>query len=247
MRLALECPTKLLDTIQPLADYDFILTHLVLKDREYAEYYKKSCRFKILDNSCNELACPCSLGDIEKAAIHVRPDLIMAPDFLGDSYSTRCALKQMIYGGSSSNIFPIVQGKDVEDVTACAAYIRSLGFTRVAIPYDITCSREDPTLKMEIARKKLVLVIHKLGFNYIHLLGMNTLGELYAYRELPWVKTIDTGFPVMCGMQGRKFGIDRLPDKKIPTLEVMELEDSPNLENVYYNLSFMRKAMNSEA
>ena len=48
IKLALECPTRLLGDIQPLADFDFILAHLVLQDKEYAEYFSRSKRWKIL-------------------------------------------------------------------------------------------------------------------------------------------------------------------------------------------------------
>jgi len=48
LKLALECPTLMLNLIQPLADMDFILTHLVLKDKDYALYYMNSKRAKII-------------------------------------------------------------------------------------------------------------------------------------------------------------------------------------------------------
>ena len=67
MKLALECPNYLLKDLQPLTDFDFILTHLVLQDKVYAEYYRESRSFKILDNSVNELGIPCSLEEMVQA------------------------------------------------------------------------------------------------------------------------------------------------------------------------------------
>ena len=41
MKLALECPAKLSEDVQPLSDFDWVLAHLVLSDPEYAEYYRR--------------------------------------------------------------------------------------------------------------------------------------------------------------------------------------------------------------
>ncbi len=245
MRLALECPTSLLDDIQPLADYDFILTHLVLQDEAYARYYAESTRLKILDNSTNELSYPCSLDDIMRAAAIVRPDFIMPPDFLGNSVATLDALIRSISRLGRERVYPIIQGSKLEDALKCFDYIAKLGFNRVAVPYDI-CSVAEDTSKTKARRRlevvnKIICVV-PIGFK-IHLLGMNTLEELSFHNE-GWVKSIDTGYPVMCGMHGCRFGRDELLPKKGPTLSMMKsAQNWTDLEDVYYNIAYLRRVL----
>jgi len=245
MKLALECPTELLDDIQPLADFDFILAHLVLQDKRYARYYKESKRFKILDNSCNELRHPCSLDDIERVAEIVDPGYIMAPDFLGDCFSTEKSLDEAISRFGMDRVYPIIQGYELKYAIECFDYILKLGFDRVAVPYDI-CSKEGDKAENKAKRRLGVVgyIIAKvpIGFS-IHLLGMNTLGELSLHNK-GWVKAIDTGYPVMCGMYGGRFGVDELPAKTGPTLDMMETAPEVNLEDVYYNIAYLRKVLN---
>lgn len=246
MKLALECPTSLLGDIQPLADYDFILTHLVLQDEAYAKYHAESSKFKILDNSTNELLKPCSLDDIARAAAIVRPDYIIPPDFLGDSFATKTALAKAIPRFGIEKIYPIIQGHDFLYALECFSHIAGLGFDRVSVPYDI-CSIPDDTSETK-ARRRLEVVnkiirVAPIGFS-IHLLGMNTLAELCLHNK-GWVKSIDTGYPVMCGMYGYKFGVDELLPKKGPTLSMMKSAPHwTDLENVYYNIAYLRRVLN---
>ena len=156
MKLALECPTELLEDIQPLADYDFMLTHLVLKDEKYAEYYSKSRKFKVLDNSTNELLKPCSLDEIARATYLVRPDLVVAPDFLSDRVATESILYDAVRMFGKDRVLPVVQGEDYKEVILCADFIIRNGFDKVAVPYDITSSREDSLITMASGRHKVV-------------------------------------------------------------------------------------------
>ena len=53
MELALECRPDLLELVQPFADFDFILAKELVKDEKYKDYYVRSNRYKIIDNSFN--------------------------------------------------------------------------------------------------------------------------------------------------------------------------------------------------
>jgi len=246
VKLALECPTSLLGDIQPLADYDFILTHLVLQDEAYARYHAESRRFKILDNSTNELLKPCSLDEIEKAAAIVRPDYVMPPDFLGDALATKIALEGAISKFGKVMTYPIIQGHEFTYALECFSHIAGLGFDRVAVPYDICCLPEDTSetkarRRLEVVNK--IIRVAPIGFS-IHLLGMNTLAELCLHNK-GWVKSIDTGYPVMCGMYGYKFGVDELLPKKGPTLSMMKSAPCrADLMDVYYNIAYLRRILN---
>lgn len=248
MKLALECPTALLEDIQPLADFDWILAHLVLQDREYAQFYSQSTRMKILDNSTNELLEPCSLSDIAKTAEIVKPDYIVAPDYLGDHLSTEKALDEAVAVFGLGRVFPVVQGHTLGHVLECTEYIAKTGFNRVAVPYDLTCNREDSIEKMASAREEVVSRLILLNnFEWIHLLGMTTLEELESYRSISQVKSIDTGSPVLNGLEGLRFGKDALLPKKQPTMSQMEAyvhhhSKYGSLE-IYYNIAYLRKVL----
>ena len=244
MKLALECPTMLLEDIQPLADYDFILTHLVLKDEEYARYYSESKRFKVLDNSTNELLKPCFLDEIARAAKIVRPNLVVAPDFLGDHLATENILYDAVRKFGLRRVLPVVQGKGYEEVMLCADFIIRNGFDKIAVPYDITSSREDSLITMASGRHKVVTYIINrvpIGFK-IHLLGMTTLEELSSYGS-DWVESVDTGSPIRHGMYRVQFGKDELQTKIHPTLEVIEAAPEINLPGIYYNIAYLRKVL----
>ena len=245
MQIALECPTSMLEEMQPLGDFDWALAHLVLKDKAYADFYKASTRFKVLDNSVNELLRPCSLEDLKRAADIVWPDKIVAPDFLGDSRFTLDMLDKAIAEFGSYRIIPVVQGVILDEVQVCAREIAARGFSEVAIPYDIMLGRDWAPAGMAEARAKVVEFVVQGGFLRIHLLGLTTLSELLSYRGLDKVCSIDTGFPVLQGLRQRKIGLDSEYSKAVPTMNSMETIDQASLTpEVYYNIAMLRKVTN---
>ena len=250
MKIALECPTSLLGDIQPLADFDWILAHLVLQDKEYADYYSKSERFKVLDNSVNELLTPCTLEELGEAARIVSPNLVVAPDYLGSASATRIALKRTVELFGIEKVYPVVQGSSMDSVLDCLDYFLKLGLERVAVPYDTLSSREDKPEGMASRRQEVVRHIISrvpIGF-HIHLLGFNTIEELGQHNR-GWVRSIDTGVPIMMGLQGKRLDLDRLLDKKEPTLDRMKaswVDRERDLGKAYYNIAYLRKITNSD-
>jgi len=252
MKLALECPTRLLPKVQPLADFDFILSHLVLQDKEYAKFYKESTRYKILDSSVNELLQPLGLSSIQEADSLVGPcDLIVAPDFLGNAGATLDYLEMALEEIPKSRILPVVQGSTPDVVLACARSIWALGFKKMAIPYDICCERSEPVNKMGLSRHSIVSKLEN-EFDLdleLHLLGMTTLEELKFYSQSR-VVSIDTGGPVLMGLNSKLYGRDTIPNKSVPTMNQMP---EPSLasdtflrtrEYILYNIAYLRKVLN---
>jgi len=245
VQLALECPTQLLPEIQPLADFDWILAHLVLKDKAYADFYSNSTRFKVLDNSVNELLQPLGLDEIKRAASIVKPNLVVPPDFLGDAEKTQQSLieAQKVFGRGT--LLPVVQGSDLQGVIEYVDYLLNLGYHQLAVPYDILSTRTDELSKMSFNRSR---VVHKilgrasLGAE-VHLLGFTTFTELSNYNGFQ-VRSIDTGSPVSNGMYGLYFGRDELMSKQHPTFEVMEVAPGIYWDAIYYNIAYLRKELN---
>ena len=245
MKIAFECPTPMLEDIQPLGDFDFTLTHLVLGDPEYAAFYAASSRFKILDNSTNELLEPCSVEDIKKAYKVIRPDIVVAPDYLGDAERTLKVLEAFLGVFSIDQVIPVVQGKDHVDCYRCLDKILKMGFDIVAVPYDLTCVRTDSLNKMASCRLDVVRYAVHQEFRWIHLLGLTRLSEIDEYKFQSQVgMTVDTGMPIMLG---QKFlGLDQAVDKSIPTLNRIDKGsfDIRQMAGVYRNIADLRRHTN---
>jgi len=246
MRLALECPTELLEEIQPYADFDFILAHLVLSDPAYSAYYANSSRKKILDNSVNELGTPCTVDEIQAAALEVNPDIVVPPDYLGLVMQTIKSLD--ICEGvfrPHCEILPVLQGKDEVSVLVCLQFILNRGYDSLAIPYDLTSLKTDKVELMAERRASIVDFL-KSRVENIHLLGLDTLEELEFYRNVPQVTSIDTGSPVLHGLLGLEFGKDPLRDKQLPTLDCMPrsaYRDEGKLALVKYNVEYLKNIL----
>lgn len=243
MRLALECPTELLENIQPLADFDWILAHLVLSDDGYANFYAKSTRYKVLDNSVHELREPMELEELKEAADRIKADLVVAPDYLNDHFSTIDALEKATKLFGKERILPVVQGHEYRYILECFDYILKMGFDKTAIP-----ARRATGLSLMAQKRKDVVtsLVNKapIGFRF-HLLGMTTLEELYNADKL-WIESIDTGCPVLYGLKGIKFGVDDLPAKLVATMNQLSMDeyDYNDLSLVYYNIAFVRRILN---
>lgn len=249
MELALECPTALLGEIQPLADFDWILTHLVLQDEEYATFYKESKRFRVLDNSVNELLEPCSIGDmLEADRILGGADLVVPPDYLGNAYATRKALEDGIEAFGLERVLPVVQGSTLDEVWSCAEYISwrlwKLDRGRIAIPYDLTCKRTDSLDTMAKVRVEVVRVLSE-EFSSIHLLGMTLVEEFESYEGNSSVTSLDTGVPILLAQKGQRLDGDGLQDKKDPTLSRMDSsKDWQTTASAYWNIAYLRRLVN---
>jgi len=251
MQLALECPTKLLGQIQPFADIDFMLTHLVLQDESYRKFYTSSEKAKFLDNSVNELGTPASLEEIQKAYELVKgryPLNVISPDFLGDVDKTVSAFVEALklFQPLGQSVVPVLQGSTYEEAFMClSAYIRvhnnSANFL-LAVPYDICSTKEDPPELMSLRRA--LIVSNFPPPLQVHLLGFTSVEELFWYRGKSQIVSIDTGVPVLQGLRGK--GIeDSIESKKEPSLKLME--DLPltkdGYSNICRNLALLRTYM----
>ena len=245
MKLAFECPTTLLNEIQPLADFDWILTHLVLSDEAYANFYKSSKRFKVLDNSVNENLEPCTLEDIKDASDIVNPDLIVAPDFLGESEKTMESIKEALKLFPKKSVLPVLQGKDPLEALSMAKQLVEMDFSLISVPYDICSSRSDTLNFMAMGRLEVIDTLRLAGINTkIHLLGVTTLEELSLYDKDTRVVSVDTGSPIVNGLRGIKYFRDTLLDKTTSSMDRMSQGDPEDLTTAYYNIAMLRRILN---
>lgn len=244
MKLAIECPTSLLEQVQPLANFDWILAHKASQDTDYVNAYMKSRRLKVLDNGVCELREPMDADTLVVLAKGLAVDFVVPPDFLGNADRTLDALDRMCDKLSARKVFPVVQGSDVDVAIDCGRQIARRGFDKVAIPI----LRGEPLAVMARKRAEIVNSLAEY-FQWVHLLGMTNFEEFQEYTNLPQVMSIDTGAPVMYGLRNLRFGEFELEDKTTPTFNLMEAEDieddgvSSLLECVYYNIAYLRRVL----
>lgn len=227
MQLALECTTKLLGQIQPFADFDFMLAHLVLKDEVYTEFYKTSDKRKYLDNSVNELGTPATLEDVKAAYDKVKGPYeicVVSPDFIGDYKQTIQIYVEFLKLFKDLPIIPVavLQGNSYEEVFTCLKLYYSIHNgppSVLAVPYDIGSEKKDPPELMALRR---ALIVSNIPNNtQIHLLGFTDINEFWWYRGKANIVSLDTGIPVLLGLEGK--GVEEpLQDKTKPTLDLME-------------------------
>lgn len=217
IKLALECPTAMLEMVQPFGDFDWILGHKVLESQEYLEYYKEPGRLKIIDNSVNEVGEPLSLEDMEKVLSLVGGDLLVSPDWIGDALKTVGAYGDCIKKFGKEKVIGVIQGETFEEALRCLSIYGSEGL--IAVPYDVCSKKTD--LPSTMALRRALVVCNIPNNTRVHLLGFNSLDEFFWYSGRPNVVSIDTGVPVMLGLDGLDI-LDSLGAKEAPTLSRME-------------------------
>jgi hypothetical protein len=241
----MEIPKFWLKSLSPLCDGDFALAQLVLNDKTYEEFYKEQSRlgrFVVLDNGFHELGHPLSPMELVEAATRINPTIVIAPDKLGDQ---RFGLEQFF---ETLKVMPPQFG-----VGLCLAGVSP-------------AERAEMFMKTTQHCKMLCLPFKENRFEWfcdllvkipkyiqwpprIHLLGVNELWELKAFRdkfdELGIASTrtsVDTQKPIKWGIHRKRISTD------IATLRtgeaLKELEKQANSEcmpDVLYNIAFLRK------
>jgi hypothetical protein len=240
MKLAIECPVKLLPTIQPLTDFDWILAQQAITNNQYADHYKNSNRLKILDNGVSELSFPVRLIDLKWAAERVNPSYIVPRDYFRGAQSTIDSLKGATRMFGKKKILPVIQGRDMREMLRCAETIAKMGFTRVCVPHRGFCKKGSTYAEMADQRIDIITKIY-YWFEWIHLLGLNTLEEFKAYQNAPRVKSMDTGIPYLYGAHGRRFGIHEHFVRR-PKIDYSS-EDTTHMEDILYNLAHLRMVL----
>jgi len=213
MRAALISPTEFLGDIQPFSDYHLVLTHKVIFDRAYCDFYKERSKagdFIILDNSAAEKkGRSVPLKDVVLAALLIRPKVVFLPDYLFDSDRTLDELENALRSPHLRfmyNTMPdikfaaVVQGIDPDDWLECFHILndRNNGIDFLGIPM--------LTSYLFGSRYEALKKIAKRVKKTCHLLGVwkgTQLDELKKEREFDFVMGVDTSKPVKLAVKGR--------------------------------------------
>jgi hypothetical protein len=245
MKLYAEIPKFWLKTLSPLFDGDFALAQLVLEDTVYADFYagqSASGRFVILDNGFHELGHPLSPAELTRAADLIHPSVVIAPDKLGDYRFTLDSVFEM------RDILP--QQYDIGAVLCGVS----------------PAERADFFMKSNKVCKMLCLPFRENRFEWfcdlmekipkyiqwpprLHLLGVNELWELKAFRDkfeeegIPSRRvSVDTSKMIKFGILHQRLSTEMNSLRGTGRLSELEKKaDSTCMTDVLYNIAFLRK------
>jgi len=242
VKLSMEIPTALLQKMSELVDLDFVLAQLVLEDPAYAEFFRKSSRFKIMDNGFHERGEPLSLTELQEAATLCNPGVVIAPDWLGDAQKTYegfKAAKEKFAG--RWRLGTVLQGKDREERISFFNAVRS-DTHLLCLPF--RSERYNHFSELVEATPK-----HIRWPPRIHLLGMKSLQETQLFSTLfddlgiSHRTSIDTGKLI-------KFGLANECIDEFTALRGRGMLDhsiasftAEQFANTFYNVAFARKYM----
>lgn len=246
MKLAMEIPKPHLEELSKLTDVDFALAHLVLEDKEYAEFYAAQSKRKrrvILDNSMHELAGkPLTVPEILEAAIRISPSVVIPPDKIGDAQFTYDSFQQMRkHPKNRWDTALVIQGETFDE--RCRMFMDNRQYT-----YTLMLPYREPRTKW-FSELLSAVPKHTPWPPYLHLLGMATFDDLEYFvnqtQILGWnprTVCIDTAKPIKWGMLNTK--LDTLENVHGGGLLNHSAVLTPEQMNVtLYNLSYLRRFM----
>lgn len=152
IQICIICPRSHLAEFAPLGELDMSLTHIVLKDEKYAEYYRRQAergRHVILDCSAFEMQKQgkgMDPGPVLKAASITNPTEVIATDVLYDAAATIESAKDFIKLMKRKKVLGkyklmvAIQGRTVDEWMSCFESIlqmkevNTIGLSKLSVP-----------------------------------------------------------------------------------------------------------------
>lgn len=173
-------------------DIYMCLTHLVEKDPEYANFFRNTKGYKILDNSLIELGDAASLERVLQAAEKIRADEIILPDVFLDREGTLEAVfnsldyledHQLI---GKYKLMAVCQGSTPDEFERCFRTLETIPeIDVIGIPK--VCAKLHP------CGRPFFEGLWKYSKKQIHLLGLwYSWNELREYTDIDAIRSMDT-------------------------------------------------------
>jgi hypothetical protein len=263
MLFSFEMPIAYLKECQEINDYDFILAHMLLKDKDYATFYKQSTKFKILDNGCAELGKSIPTDELIKLAVDYKVNMLVLPDIWMNGKSTLVESENALQDIKKN--FPkeyerlrfmfVIQGNSLADFQKCYTtfegnrYLDSdISKITYGLPY-LTCAKIlsplSPTNRDDDVTNARIRLIQQMDFNKepdnpsqpynIHLLGagFNFSQEISFMRHYSNVFTADTSTPYILAANGIMLKSEGLFDRIIGKSGTLDLYASYDEQVAY--------------
>lgn len=237
--VAHEAPISLFEHSKKFNDYSYALIHLYLENERYRKFFDqevKDGRMVYLDNSCFEKKEPFPTDKIIEVCESLKPEIVIAPDVLGDGFTTteyfKSFKKKLETASFKPKIMAIAQGKGEEEFFKCyELFSKDPEVELIGIPYHIKFYHNylknvnSDTLKFVMARRTLINRLLKSGYlnpqKKHHLLGCSDPVEFQSYinqNKYNFLYSVDTSCPVMMAMKGKELGLGGLGGEKIKDL-----------------------------
>ncbi len=264
MIVATELPVHYQSVLASLTDYDFCISSIYRKLPDYRDFYNQqrdAGHFVILDNGAFEEEL-LSVDELLDCVLELRPQEVVAPDVINDRQQTYLLTKEFIakleavlWTPAACRPRPLVQacpqGKDFEEWIESYIELAMLdGVHVMGISYYslFACDRDSSYFSTYIVAEEAVRLrfFHRLiGANHLrvdkphHLLGLFSPAALRAYAGYPFIRSIDTSFPVICGLLG-----ERMTTQSAKSSDRLDYEcelSGTQLGTVIENILWMKK------
>ena len=232
MKIATELPIHFQSVLAALTDYDFCIGCTYRDKPEYAEFYRaqrRKGRFVILDNGAFEGEL-LEDDDLIDAMRELHPQEVVAPDVISSSKDTleraRGFIAKLHDAGLRTQVQVAPQGKNFAEWTQSYHDLANLpGVSTIGISYvghfDVP---EDCDYFGDIEPEETIRLrfFHYLAGNRElrsdrahHLLGLFSPAALSWYAKYPFIRSIDTSFPIVCAMHRTRMtsGVAKFQDK----------------------------------
>ena len=254
MKVAHEAPIPYMKQVRGLTDYDYCLPHLLDESEEYKQYFQESKemqRYIIMDNSLHELGKPYDKKRLTYWLNYFKPDEFIVPDYWEDKTATLVSAKEWIRKEYPKNTTPVavVQGKNRIEARECYNILKHQGYQKIAFSYganwyysgglSTTSAKNNSYITKAYGRYNFIKKLYEddtiKKSDSIHLLGCNIPQEFSWYKDMPFIKTIDTSNPVIHGLSGIKYNDWGLEDKISTKVDKFEGE-AEHWETAVYNI-----------
>lgn len=206
----------------------FGLAHLAVEKTWRGELYYRQIRHAsvdcdahlIIDNGVTELGKPLGIDVLWKTALICGANEVVLPDEFGDSVKTceyvRDAIKWLRDGRGATFLgMAVVHSDGIQDLIDTLEEWKDYSEIKVlGIP-----KRQTESSWWSNGRASILQAIERRGYDNrfeVHMLGVwNDLREVQRIATaFPWVRSIDTSWPVMAGLAG--IDVEKKPTVKIP-------------------------------
>ena len=240
MKVSHEAPIPYMRQVRGMIDYDYCLPHLLDESEEYKQYFQESKemqRYIIMDNSLHELGEPYDKERLAHWLYYFEPDEFIVPDYWQDKTATLVSAKEWINKTYPDNTTPVavVQGNNASEARECYRILKYQGYEKIAFSYGADWYENYGELYIVGVNKIITKAYGRYFFikelydddtikksDRIHLLGCNIPQEFSWYKNMPFIKTIDTSNPVIHGLAGIKYndwGLDEKISTKVDKFE----------------------------
>jgi len=234
LQWAAEYPTCAAEFVRRFTDFDFIIALIADRDEKYRNLFLNvEDRYRILDSGIFEdPQNPIDNKTLLRWAYELKVDEVVAIDLINDCEGTLDRLDDFL---AMDKEFPfkvqgVVQGSTLDEWLYCYEEMVNnprvdvIGLAYFDTPDDLKGKCLDFTPdEAENARLTLLqLIAGGITYDYklkqlnrkapkikpIHLLGIRHPIAIKYYRQYPFIRSIDTSFPVQLGIEGHPFDLD---------------------------------------